>query len=113
GGAADGDGALVFVHDLFRDGQAQAGAAVALGGVEQLEHVLHHGGGDAGAVVDHFEDGLAVLRVIAAGDGDQAVVRLDRVQRVAQQVHEDLVHARGVERDGGLGLVYVGDDHRA
>ena len=30
------------------------------------------------------------------------VLRLDRVERVAQQIHQHLVHAVGIQRDGGM-----------
>ncbi len=46
----------MLIDDLFGNGQSQAGAAVALGGMEQLEHMVHHRRGDARSVVDDFND---------------------------------------------------------
>ena len=55
----------MFFDDFLCDGQAQAGAAVAFGGVEELEHVLHHGARDARAVVNDFDNGLFVVLLVA------------------------------------------------
>src|SRR5688500_7315493 len=40
--ALDADRALVLLHDLLRSRQPDAGSAVALGAVEELEEMRHH-----------------------------------------------------------------------
>ncbi len=82
GGAADEiEGAAVFADDAATDPEAEAGAALALGGEEGLEKILADGLGDAGAVV---------------GDGDE-----DAGSAVQAVVSDVACAGLGGERDGG------------
>ncbi|MNZ32527.1 hypothetical protein D3C78_498580 [compost metagenome] len=85
------------------DGQAQAGAAVAPrgGGVglfEGVEHVLQAVGSNADAGVLHRagqpEQLLTIQQLPAGGDGDAA--GFGELQRVADQVDQNLPQAGGV-----------------
>ena len=60
------DGAGVFADDALRDPEAEAGAALALGGEEGLEEVLADLGGDAGAVVGDLDDGARLAAALPA-----------------------------------------------
>src|SRR5688572_1543996 len=115
------DAAGVLLDDALGDGQAQPGAAEALGREERLEDLAVLLGGDAGAVVDDRDVNLGAgargggrrgrgddraargvgARVVRDVDGDDAAAGLDGLDGVADEVHECLVDEAGVEREGG------------
>src|SRR5205085_10099430 len=99
----DTDPPAVFFGDAFGHGQAQAGAG-ALGGVVGVEDFGELVGGDAGAGVDHVDDGFAV---VAGGGEDQLAVAVGfghRLDGVEHEVENRLLHELGVDvGDHGLG----------
>ena len=56
---------------------------------------------------------LVVLHIVARHETDQSLLRLHRIQGVAQQVHQHLVHAVGIQRDRRMILIDVGHHHHA
>src|SRR6185312_15826414 len=95
--ALDLDPAAVLGNDAVGEAQTEAGSAAdRLGGEERVEDLREDIGGDAAAVVLHFDDHL--ITYPARGDLDLAgglAGRLDRLHAVHEQVEEDLVDLRG------------------
>jgi len=90
---AGADGAVVFMHDFFDDGEAEAGAFGFVGDVG-FERVFGEVG-KAGAVVFDIEDDVAALFVTAPADARVGFV-LRRFYRVFHEVDEDLPDVDGI-----------------
>src|SRR5687768_16288947 len=99
------DRAAVLGHDLLRDRQSQARAALAAG-EERLEQVGQVLGGKAGAAIgDRAED--EAVAVVAGVDGHR-LAEGGELDGVLDHVLQDLQHAVGVDldgREGGGGLL--------
>ena len=106
--ALDVDGSAVILDDAVADAGAQAGAlAHFLGGEKRLEELALDMLGHAVARVDDLDDDAAAVG--ARADGDAPVARdrraparalfVDRVDGVADQVHEDLLQPVVIRQD--------------
>jgi len=101
---AGADGAVVFVHDFFDDGEAEAGAFGFVGDVG-LEGVFVEVG-KAGAVVFDVQGDLAV--VLAGMPADlRGVLVLGGFYGVFHEVDEDLSQVHRVGADVAEGVVQV------
>ncbi len=111
-GGTDADVAAVLVDELLADPEAEAGAYRALGGEEGVEHLFGSGGGDAVAAVrDGETDSWLAGGGIEGGGGpdDDAAVMTDGVERVGEQVGEDLAELAGDAEDLERGFALLDD----
>lgn len=116
-GGLDGNSAAVFFDDAFGDGEAEAGALVAFGGVEWFKDPSLAIGGDARSVVDDEDFGIGRLLaeerigdLVLGSDGDRATVGIDGFDGIGDQIDQGLVHEVRVERDGGHFGIEVEDE---
>ncbi len=99
--------------DALTDGESESecgGVAAgedALGGDEGLEDAVEDFEGDAGPGVGDTHDGVAGIG--GEGNGEATARGGHGFDGVGDEVEEDALHARGIERDGGE-LVVVADE---
>ncbi len=88
-----------FIDDSETDGQAQAvSLSRRLGGVKRVEDPVEIGPRDAGAVVFHDHQNMTVLQ--DAGDIDLAAIFFQDVNRVVDEIENNLLDLRPRSMDG-------------